>query len=282
MTIYMKQKEKKRIKQCKILALIMAIIVLAMSFGCQRPMTDRDREERLKELLKDKYGEEFEVKKLYTSGAVHAICYPTKDFTMIFEVRTPLEMERIEEDDYLQNIVGRQIDEEFQTAAEAAFGNCFVFTNIPLGSTDGIKSPCPDTVTLETILEYEKENGFSNSILIDIYAEGDSINGVTEHLEYDFIKTIGAFMDKNGVDRSVLTLYFGSHQFVEDAKVSLEKWGWTSTFGEDNINEVLDDKKFIYITFSEGTMVHRINDDSEDYEMVDYSKYVELKKEILK
>ena len=275
----MRQKEKKWLKHSRIVSLIMAVIVLVLSIGCQRPMTTKEREERLKELLKDKYGEEFEVRDLYVTGAVDAWCYPVNDPTMIFEVGTMSSMEEIAEDDYLQNIVGRQIDEKFQTDAEEAFGNCIFYTHIPLGSTNGLASPRSDTVTLETLLEYEKEKGFSNSILIDIYVEYDPVNENNVLKEYRLLKRVGEYMDLYGVDGTV-TLFFGDYQFVEDIKTALGKWRRASKYGNDNIHNVLKNKVPLYLGFSDGKPIHRIND-TEEFEMVDLQKYMELKKEAL-
>ena len=53
-------------------------------------MSKVKREKRIKELLRDKFGEEFEVRELYDTGAIEAWCYPQNDPTMIFKVETML------------------------------------------------------------------------------------------------------------------------------------------------------------------------------------------------
>jgi len=49
-------------------------------------MSNGQREKRLKELLRNKYGEEFEVGELYATGRIDAGCYLVNDPTMIIKV----------------------------------------------------------------------------------------------------------------------------------------------------------------------------------------------------
>ncbi len=271
---------KKRAILRNVVLILVVLIILTLTAGCKRPMTTSAREKRLKDLLRDKYGEEFDVRELYVTGAVDAWCYPVNDPTMIFEVGTMLNMEEIAEDDYLQNIVGEQINEKFQKDAEEAFGNCIFYTHIPLGGTNGINSPRSDTVTLENLLEYEKEKGFSSSILIDIYVENNPVSGNEVLKEYKFLERVGEYLNMYEVEETI-TLYFGDHQFVEDVRNALEKWRWATSYGDDNIHNALKYKEPLYLGFSGGVLTHRI-DDTEEFEIVDLKRYMELKKGALK
>ena len=83
----------------------LGLILFSIIFfvGCNTMSTEQ-RKERLKELLRNKYGEEFEIRELYDSGAVKAWCYPQKDSLLLFKAGAMLKMEEISNDDYLQTI----------------------------------------------------------------------------------------------------------------------------------------------------------------------------------
>lgn len=274
---------KKYIHSRRILLLLLFTCILTITgVACQKPMTTEDRKERMKELLKDKYGEEFEVRELYNTGKIEAWCYPVSDPTMVFKANSNTEMSKLGNDDYLQMIVGKQIDEEFQPIAENAFGNCIVSTNLALGGTEKMVSPRADTINLDTLLQYEKDNGYGNTIFINVFIEYSG-NGVFDsYKEYEFINEIGEFMDDYTLEDSVLILYFGNSTFINDVRIVLEEFGWSS-IGSDNrktMHDVTKDKKRMIIGFKKGIPRHRIMD-SEEYEEIDIYKYKELKMEVI-
>jgi len=259
-------------------------IIVVICFGCNKPMTTESKKQRMKELLKNKYGEEFEVRELYDTGRIEAWCYPINNQSIIFEAHSETDMEVLGNDDYLQTVVGKQIDEKFQIPAEKAFGPCIVSTNIALGGTKDISSASADTVTFDTLLNYEKEKGLGNTIYINVYIENDS-NASSEPNEYYFIREVGGFMERYELRDSVLILYFGDGHFIKDVKNALAEFGWsTSASGfsdRDNITKVERDKKRIRIYFK-GSIPVDNTVDSNNYNELDLKKYIELKAEVLR
>ena len=62
----------------KLFILILVAIIPFIFWGCGT-MSNGQREKRLKELLRNKYGEDFEIRELYVTGKVDAWCYPVND-----------------------------------------------------------------------------------------------------------------------------------------------------------------------------------------------------------
>ena len=61
-------------------------------------------EDKLKDLLEDKYGEKFGVESYYYAGDMWSMCYPLSDPTLLFEVRTDGEVTHIVHDYYLHTL----------------------------------------------------------------------------------------------------------------------------------------------------------------------------------
>lgn len=273
----------KRILRSSLLVLIICVLTIT-GVACQKPMTTEDRKERMKELLKDKYGEEFEIRELYNTGKVEAWCYPVSNPTMVFKADTTIEMEEISQDDYLQSLVGRQIDVELQPYASRAFGECIVFSHILLGSTNGFPSPNANTISLDRLIEYEHKNNYGDSIHIYIFVNiNKSKNKIKE--EFSFVNEIGEMIRNEKLPSSTkLFIFFGDDIFLIDVQASLDEFGWRS-FGSSSrrdIMDVIEDKNEMGIYYNDiGNPTYR-NSNLDELSEIDLIKYTQLRSEVIK
>jgi len=260
-------------------------IMVFICFGCNKPMTTESKKTRMKELLKDKYGEEFEVRELYDTGRIEAWCYPVRDLTLVFEADAYSSMDELAEDDYVQAIVEKQLDEELQPSAEEAFGNCFVSTNIALGETKGIVFSVAENITFDTLLEYEKKEGLSNTMYINVFIESTGKDESMIEKEYEFIRKIGSFMHRYGLRDSVLILYWGDSHFINDAKKAIEEFGWSRSASgfsnRENITKIKEGKKRLRVYYKDDIPIDD-SLESSNYDEMDFNKYKELKEEVLR
>lgn len=257
----------------------LGLILFSILFfvGCSITSTEQ-RRERLKELLKEKYGEEFEIREIYENGAIKAWCYPIKNNSLIFSVTTTLDMDRIEMDEYIQKIVASQIDLELQPIAENSLGRCFVSTNIPLGATTGFPSPDINTISLESLLDYEKNNNISNSIFINVFIERELNNDSNDEQEFQFINEMGHFFDSNGLRESALVLYFGDALYIKEAWDTIEEYGWDAVESNDknDIYDVLNKDSRVIINYKDGKPIQKKN--TEEYQIINIEEYIKIKK----
>ena len=263
-----------------LLILLMGVILIAL-VGCGVP-SEAKRERKLKKLLSDKYGEEFEVRELNANSGVHAWCYPVNDPSLIFEMSTPTKMDSITGDDYLQCIVERQLNEFFQPLAEEAFGDdCIVSTNIPLGATSSINNPNPQEIDLDSLLEYIHTNGFSDRFFLIIFCNNDGeYNDVNE---YEFISRVGQMYIDGEMPYMILRIYAGDETFLDSVKVALNEYGWTIALGSDSrwdVNDIIKEKREILIHYYEDGSPYTHIRELDLKEDLTLEKYSELRKEI--
>lgn len=269
-------KRKNKMFLCLTLIMISTIVLV----GCG--MSTAQRENKLKKLLRDKYGEEFEVRELHITSGVHAWCYPVTDSSLIFEISTSARMDSITADDYLQCIVERQLDEEFQPLAEEYFGNdCIVSIDIPLGATSSFDNPNSQDIDLDSLLEYIHENGFSDRFFLYIFCGNDDEYNATK--EYEFISTIGQKYQNGEMPYMILSIYSGDELFLDSVKSALKEYGWTIAIGSDSrwdIDDVIREKKGILIHYHEDGSPYTHNKELDLIEDLTIEKYKELRKEI--
>ena len=261
------------------LMLLMGVILIAL-VGCGVP-SEAKRERKIKKLLNDKYGEEFEIRESFVTSGVHAWCYPVNDPSLVFEISTPAKMDSITADDYLQCIVERQLNEKFQTMAEKTFGSdCIVSTNIPLGSTTSFQNSNSQDVDLDSILDYIYANGLSDHIFLFIFCNSDEYN---EKKEYEFISKVGQLYQSGDMPYTILEIYSGDELFLESVNSALNEYGWTIAVGEDSrwdIDDVIREKKGILIHYYEDGSPYTHNKELDLIEDLTIEKYTEMRREI--
>ena len=174
--------------------------------------------------LKEKYGEEFVVKKMYKTGATYytssdllAACSPKSDESIVFEVEVDLigdkeNHKRILYDTYIQSIVGREmrtIAEQILSKYVDNFAVEVYVWGIPSAYDSGIRSADEATIENHTNAIPEK-NGSTIWIAFDI----NEFNSDFERTE-EYVKEI---IDEYYLTNGVFSCYFVSSDIVEDCK----------------------------------------------------------------
>ena len=259
------------------IVILMCLLTTSLLVGC-KVMDDQQREDRLKELLRDKYGEEFEVREMYVTGGVEAWCYPVDNPDVIFTIETTLDMDNISADDYLQTIVELQINNKVTPLAENKFGKSLVSANIPLGATTDIENSSAKDICLEKLLEYIHENGYSDHIFITVFCTSSDTNQ-----EYDFIKEIGKMYQDGEIPYVNLEIYFLNNEYFDDAQEAINLYGWNSIGSTEitDIYDVLKEQNSIMIHFYEDGIPYVFDEQSESNDALDIIKYQELRRGII-
>ena len=266
-------------RKVTLLLLLVGAMLIAL-VGC-KVMDDQQREDRIKELLRDKYGEEFEIREMQVTEAVHAWCYPLDDTALLFEIDTSLEMNQIAMDDYLQCLVERQLNNELQPLSESAFGKSLLSTDIPLASTENYVDPNSETVTMESLLEYIKSEELSDRFFIYVFSTNEK--GDVQK-EYDFICDIGKKYNEDDALEAILVLYYGDEQFLTDAEKALNMYGWsiaTGSSSREDIMNVIKGQKSIVVHFDDGQPYIIEKEGTEKLKLTE-EKFLQLRVEVCK
>ncbi|MBO5098460.1 MAG: hypothetical protein J6B96_09125 [Agathobacter sp.] len=268
----MKQGKKKRN------LLIVFILLLALCFvtGCGLLRSDEDK---LKDLLEDKYGEEFGVESYYYAGDMWAMCYPVNDPTLLFEVRTDGEVTKISHDYYLQNVVARQVEEEYGPLVEQVFPGSYLSVDIS-HTLSSIPETFPkaDTVTLDDIIQYYSENDISSYIVLNIFIDVSRISEENVEEEYAFlVEEIGGRVAKGELTDTIIKLYFGNAIFVQECELILADETWRGS--GDIYDKIKECHRIRIYYYEDGKPLNG----ARDYGGVDYlfEDYVQEREEIL-
>ena len=217
----MKQRKNKRN------LLIVSVLLLALCFvtGCGLFKSDT---EQLKDLLEDKYGEKFEIESYYYDGDMWAICYPVNDPTLIFQVRTDEHAERIKYDYYLQTVVVRQIEEEYEPLVEQVFPGSYLSVDISNTLASMPENfPKADEVKLADITQYCLERDLSSDIIFHIFVDTSQISEGNIAEEYVFFRDeIGVRVANGELPDTSIDLYFGDASFVQECEDIIRDMTW--------------------------------------------------------
>ena len=207
-------------------------------------MDDQQREDRLKELLRDKYGEEFEVREMYITGGIEAWCYPVDNPDVIFKIETTLDMDNISADDYLQTIVEKQISEELQNLADEYLGESFVFADLPLGDTTNFTNPNASEIDYDSLRHYISSQNIEEKFFVNVFLTDKDDSS---EKEYNFIQEIGKKINSDEYSEIILRMYYGDEMFIQDAKMVLDEFGWNSAEStkKKDIIDVIEGRKKI-------------------------------------
>ena len=184
--------------------------------------------QKLTELLEDKYGEEFGVESYYYAGDMWSMCYSESDPTLLFEVRTGGEVTKISHDYYLQNVVARQVEEEYGPLAQQVFPGCYLSVDISNTLSSAPENfPNADTVTLDDITRYCESMGQSSYIVMNIFVDISQIDDENIETEYLFFKDeIGGDIRNGGLPDTIIILYFGDTAFITDCENVIADMTW--------------------------------------------------------
>ena len=216
----MKQVKNKR----NLLIMFVLLLVLCLA-GCGLFKSDT---QKLKDLLEDKYGEKFGVESYYYAGDMWSMCYPLSDPTLLFEVRTDGAVTFIGHDYYLQNVVARQVEEEYESIVEQAFPGSYLSVDIS-HTLSSIPETFPkaDTVTLDDITQYCEGMGQSSYIVMNIFVDISQIGDENIEMEYSLFKDeIGDAVANEELPDVIIKLYFGDTDFVHECETIIISTTW--------------------------------------------------------
>ncbi len=264
--------------------LILLFLLMGGAFvGCN-VMDDQQREDRLKELLKEKYGEEFEVREMYVKESVEAWCYPVNNPDVIFMIATSLKMDEISKDYYLQQQVCMQIEEELQPQIEMIFPKCFVSTSISVANTNNFEDYSNKGVNAEQLITYFRSENLSDSISISVFVDCDNITD--ENIDTEIIQLIDMVnteSDKMNNPYIHFYLYPCNYDKIKDIKEIVQTWNWHS-IANNNIEDIydyLEDFKRISLLFDQDENVYIIDNNGNKVSFEE-SIYVEQRKKFCK
>ena len=242
----MKQRKNKR----DLLIVCMLLLALCFITGCGLFKSDT---EQLKDLLEDKYGEKFGIESYYYDGDMWAMCYPVNDPTLLFQVRTDEYAERIKHDYYLQNVVARQVEEEYGPLVEQAFPGSYLSVDISAADYEGQTA---DKVSLESMLQYhnsssDDEDEIWTHITLYIFADKTQMLENNIENEYALLKDVIGIRVANGeLPDVIVKMYIGDTSFVRDCKDIIKKTTWA----DSDISEKVKDYPIIWVGYdSDGT-----------------------------
>ena len=236
---------KKKTK-AKMIIVCTLLLTLCLS-GCG---TLRSDTQQLKDLLADKYGEEFEIKSYYYDGDMWAMCYPVSDPTLVFQVRTDEHVERIKHDYYLQTVVERQVNEKYGPLVQQVFPGSFLSSDISASDYEGQTA---DKVTLTSMLEYNNSHHDDSDetwtyIVLNIFVDTARMTEENTEKEYEFLSDeIGSRVLNGELPDTIIKLYFGDSEFVKECESVLAETTWA----QNEIYEKIDNCPYFKIFYYE-------------------------------
>ena len=233
----------------KLFILILVAIIPFIFWGCGT-MSNGQREKRLKELLRNKYGEDFEIRELYVTGKVDAWCYPVNDPTMIIKVDTTLNMDEIGMDNYIQSIICRQIDNELTPSFQQVFKGCYLSSHNFYGNTNDYYDYY-NSINMKSFAQYVQKKGSKDCYTISVFIDIDSISSNNVLFEYEEINKIIGELQKKGDNTSVFVdLYFCDNKRIIEAQNAISNYSWKdSENSETDIYDVIQKIPEIEIYF---------------------------------
>ncbi len=215
----------KKTTKAKLIIVCTLLLTLCLT-GCGLFKSDT---QKLKELLEDKYGEEFGVESYYYAGDMWAMCYPVSDPTLLFEVRTDGDVTFIGHDYYLQTVVQRQVEAELQPLVEQVFPGSFVSSDL---SAEDYEGQTADKVTLESMMLYSNSTRYDDDpgwtyITLVIFVDTTQMTDENIVTEYAFLaEEISGRVESGELPDTIVELYFGDKVFVSDCKRIIENEQW--------------------------------------------------------
>ena len=259
------------------IVVLMCLLTTSLLVGC-KVMDDQQREDRLKELLRDKYGEEFEVREMFVTARVEAWCYPVDNPEIIFKIITASEMEVISMDYYIQRSVSAQIEKEIQPKLEEVFPGSYVFVEIPTATTSKDFVDQNEEINAKLLLDYYRSQSLSDSLYISVFFNKENISYEEESYEWTKLNAIlGDVMSETGNSNIHFTLYPCEPEDIEEAKKVINEYGWDD-IGSTKVTDIYDivkEKKCMYIFCT-----YNSNEDKYEYYIFDDENKRELSNEI--
>ena len=259
----------KQVKNKRNLLIVFVLLLVLCLAGCGLFQSGEDK---LKDLLEDKYGEKFGVESYYYAGDMWSMCYPLSDPTLLFEVRTDGEVTHIVHDYYLQNVVARQVEEEYEPLAQQVFPGCYLSVDIS-HTLSSIPETFPkaDTVTVDDIISYYNENDISSNVVINIFVDTSQMSEDSIEAEYAFLKdVVGSNVANDKLPATIVKLYFGDANFIKECEDVI----LMNTWMESDIYEKIEVYPMIWIGYDDNGTPYNGPD-------ITLDRYAESRREIL-
>ena len=253
-------------KKMKKRFILVCILVLSLCLaGCGLLQSDTTQ---LKDLLEDKYGEEFGVESYYYAGDMWAMCYPESDPTLLFQVRTDGNVTKISHDYYLQAVVEQQVNVEYKSIIQQIFPESYLSSNISAVDFDGQTA---NQVTLDSMIQYSSLQSGWTYIVLNIFIDSSQMEDENIKKEYAFFQDeIGKRVAHGELPDTIVKLYFGDASFVQECEDILTKTTWM----DNEIYDKIENYPKIRIYFYEdGKPLNGARDyGGVDYEFEDYKE----------
>ena len=131
------------ISVCLLLSVVVLLLFCLTLYGCSKNLRNYFyTEESLKRVaakaLKEKYDEEFVIHDAWTRDqtSFYVTCSPKNDMDVVFEANVYKDGSGVYEDEYLQGVVAKQLNEKYQQEFQQLFKGCFVRSTVRYAKTD--------------------------------------------------------------------------------------------------------------------------------------------------
>lgn len=151
----------------------------------------KSREEITKELLSQKYGEEFEVHSIRSEGSVYyATCSPIYDSSLFFETRICSNKDKyeIDKDDYVERYIAKSINSILEKDLESFFPGAYIHTRIKVWPIKGVTDV--KNMSLEELIRSINSSGHVHLAYIDIFVDKEIGTNKMYHEEYLYFEDI--------------------------------------------------------------------------------------------
>lgn len=191
-----------------------SILLIAISLvlsGCgkwiQNFYTDEMCEQIAKKALLEKFGEEFEVRSMYTDYGQHfyAVCAPIENNEIVFVAKINKRGEILEEN-YLESILGKQIRDIIAPEINYMWPSAYInVQKSRINNKDNFDKGYYDIL----IKDYINETEYPGFALVDIFLPMSDINRYSWDDEYDFWKeTIGGLISNREIPDLSIGIWF--------------------------------------------------------------------------
>ncbi len=219
-----------------------AVLLCSVLTGC-----GFSREEKMANLLEEKYSEDFVIGYTWTEslGAdvtkteYHAICSPAAHPEVAFEISVQDFGDKVFTDDYAQGIVAAQLSDRMAEKLRDRFGECYVYTGCMGGS------PAFPDFTSVSIAEYaaRAEEPWA---YYDIFVNADQYTEADYAAEFDMLCNVLTETELDSGMNTTMSVYFVSETMCETAKTHLTMYRqWNSSL-KDAVKESYSQYTFAF------------------------------------
>ncbi|MBQ7587579.1 MAG: hypothetical protein IJT37_06080 [Lachnospiraceae bacterium] len=192
-----------------------------------------------KKCLKEYFGEEFEIKGIYSQywKQFYAYCSPVRDKDIIFEAKFS-RSGYIIYDYYLEGVIAKQIEERLYNTLNSIWEDVYIAVDI--GRDKGTKAleDNPKCITLEDYMKLREENGVA---LVYLFVPENDFTISDENNEYQiFANSIGTLIENNIIPR--IGIYMGVVN--ENQMIRIKEYWSSHTHDKSNMDKIVNSHMF--------------------------------------